>query len=351
MRALIVKTSSLGDVLHTFGVVEYLKKQGVERIGWAVERKAAPLVRAHPNVDTVIEIESPSLRSLFPRPSFVREFFRQRREIKKESWDLLFDLQANCKSALISFLARANTKIGYGKARVAEWPNILASNYRLTPPEGLSVRSEYLWFAQEYFHDQTPFSPSPVELVCTKDQEEDVAAEFARWPERSPVWIIAPGSYWRSKTCRFETLLGFLKRSQERFSPYYIFAAGTTEELSLAGKLAEKFSQGSHVLFRPDLVVLQHIISRAQAVVSMDSLVLHLAATTKTPTFGLFGPSSAKRYGPEGASHGFYQGGCPRHSVFTRRCSHLRTCERSSCLYTADPEAIFGALSSWYEGR
>ena len=80
MRALIVKTSSLGDVLHTFGVVEYLKRQGVETVGWAVEKKAAPLIHAHPNVDTVIEIDSASLRSLFPRPSFVREFFRQRLE-------------------------------------------------------------------------------------------------------------------------------------------------------------------------------------------------------------------------------------------------------------------------------
>ncbi len=349
MRALIVKTSSLGDVLHTFGVVEYLKRQGVETVGWAVEKKAAPLIHAHPNVDTVIEIDSASLRSLFPRPSFVREFFRQRREIKKESWDLLFDLQANCKSGLISFLARADTKIGYGRKRVAEWPNILASNCRQTPPEGLSVRSEYLWFAQEYFHDHTPFSPSSVELICTKEQQEDVASEVSRWPEGSPIWIIAPGSYWKSKTCRFETILELIKRTQKRFSPYFIFVAGTTKEQSLAERLVEKFPQTSHVLFRPDLVVLQHIMSRAQAVISMDSLVLHLAATTKTPTFGLFGPSSAKRYGPEGASHGFYQGSCPLHQEFARRCPQLRTCEQSPCLYGADPEAIFKELSLWYE--
>jgi heptosyltransferase-1 len=219
----------------------------------------------------------------------------------------------------------------------------------LTPPEGLSVRSEYLWFAQEYFQDHTAFSPSPVQLICTKEQQEDISSELARWPEGSPVWIIAPGSYWKSKTCRFETLLEIVTRARKRFSPYYIFIAGTTGELSLAGRLAEKFSQTSHVLFRPDLVVLQHIMSRAQTVVSMDSLVLHLAATTQTPTFGLFGPSSAKRYGPEGASHGFYVGSCPFDEKFIRRCPHLRTCEQSPCLHNADPEAIFEALSSWYE--
>ena len=348
MRALIVKTSSLGDVLHTFGLVEYLKAKGVKRVGWVVEKTAAPLVRAHPGIDTVIEIDSSSLRSLFPRPAFFGEFLCQKREIKKEKWDILFDLQANCKSGLVTFLARANKKVGYGKRRVAEWPNLLSTNMRLTPPDALSVRSEYLWFAQEYFRDHSPFLPSPVQLLCSEGQKESIDAECARWPHDRPVWIIAPGSRWKSKTCRFEALASLLTKSQDHFSPHYIFVAGTPEEHIFCKRLEELFPQISHVLFKPDLVVLQHIMGRAGVVVSMDSLALHLAATTNTPTFGLFGPSSAARYGPEGSRHGIYQGACPFHEQFERRCARLRSCSTAPCLHDADPSEIFESLSAWY---
>jgi len=349
MRALIIKTSSLGDVLHTFGVVEYLKKRGVESIGWAVEKKAAPLVHAHPMVDTVIELDSAHLRALFPHPSCIREFFNQRKRVRKERWDVAFDFQANCKSGLVTFLARAGTKVGYAKKRVSEWPNVLATNTRFVPPSGLSVRGEYLWMVKEYFQDHFPFSPSPVQLLTAPEQEEDISLELSRWPEQCPVWIVAPGSYWKSKTCRLEMLLELFSRVQKRFSPYYIFVAGTNEELSLTGKLAEKFPQTSHVLFRPDLVVLQHVMDRACAVVSMDSLVLHLGATTKTPTFGIFGPSSAARYGPEGLQHGAYQGRCYFGEKFERRCRYLRTCPGSPCLHKASPHEILEPLSTWYE--
>ena len=122
MRALIIKTSALGDIVQTFPVVEYLKtRQGVDEIGWVVEASASSLVRAHPLVDTVVEVDTHRIRSIFPSVTFFREFRQQRAHIRDTSWDLLFDLQGNIKSGLVTWCARAKTKVGYGIHSVPEW--------------------------------------------------------------------------------------------------------------------------------------------------------------------------------------------------------------------------------------
>ena len=165
MHALIVRTSALGDVVHTFPVVEYLKlRQHVDHVGWVVEKKASPLVYAHPLVDTVIEIDSASIRSLFPSFEMIREWKRQRSRVKEGWWDYVFDLQANIKSGLATWSARSPIKVGYGRKTAAEWPNILATSERFDPPQGLSIREEYLHIVQRYFQDSSSFETGPIEL-------------------------------------------------------------------------------------------------------------------------------------------------------------------------------------------
>ena len=55
--------------------------------------------------------------------------------------------------------------------------------------------------------------------------------------------------------------------------------------------LAQEFPRSSHVLYRPELPFIQRAMNQAHAVLAVDSIILHLGATTQTPTFGFFGPS------------------------------------------------------------
>jgi heptosyltransferase-1 len=348
MRALIIKTSALGDIVQTFPVVEYLKaRQGVDEIGWVVEASAGSLVRAHPLIDRVIEVDTHRIRSIFPSVTFVRECRQQRSLVRESSWDVLFDFQGNIKSGLVTWCARAKTKVGYGIHSVPEWPNILATNKRLEPPSGLSARESYLALAKAFFEDTRPFQASGVELRLTQSQERALSNELARWPKSMPVWIISGGSAWPNKMCRAETMVQVLRYLRDAYGPYFIFVAGTGEELRTAGYLAEEFLQSSHVLYRPDLPVLQRMMGHAGAVLAVDSLILHLAGTTKTPAFGFFGPSRAYRYAPPGAGH--FQGQCPKNITFDHRCPHLRTCESGACLKDADVDDLTRAIRHWQE--
>lgn len=349
MRALIVKTSALGDIVQTYPVADYLKtRQQVTHLGWVVESKFASLVKAHPLVDTVIEIDSRLFRSPLAPWSFLREFFDQRKKMQERSWDVVFDLQANCKSGLYTFLANCPEKIGYGKESVAEWPNLLVTNNRKSPPKTLSRRDEYLWLVKNYYQDEAFFESSSFPLILKPHEERMLAQELARWPVQKDVWMIASGSNWPNKMCRTESLKKVLLMVREKYSPYFVFTAGNAEELKQVGLLAEGFSDASHVIYRPELPVLQHVMARAKAVIAVDSLLLHLAATTKTPTFGFFGPSLGKKYAPSGIKNEYFQAACPFDIQFEKRCPFIRTCKEGACLKEADPARIFEALISWY---
>jgi heptosyltransferase-1 len=349
MRALIVKTSSLGDIVQTFPVVEYLKThQGVTHVGWVVEASAVPLVRAHPLVDTVIAIDTHRIRSIFPSVTFFKELRQQRALVRESSWDLLFDLQGNIKSGLVTRCARAKTKVGFGLHAASEWPNILATNRRLEPPSGLPARESYLALVKGFFDDRRPFEGSGIELHLTEGQERALSSELARWPKFRSVWMIAGGSAWPNKMCRAETMIQVLRYLRDAYGPYFVFVAGTGEELRTAGYLAEEFLESSHVLYRPDLPVLQRMIGHAATVLAVDSLILHLAGTTATPTFGFFGPSCAYRYAPPGSGH--FQGQCPQNISFDHRCPHLRTCESGACLKNVDVDDLTRAIRHWQEG-
>ncbi len=348
MRALIVKTSSLGDVVHTFPVVEYLKsRQGVSHVGWVVEQAAAPLVRAHPLVDMVIEIDTAELRSHVFSLVMLRELRRQRSQIREHCWDCVFDLQGNIKSSFVTRWARSPSKVGYGRATAAEWPNIWATSMRYNPPAGLPIGEEYLYLVRQYFHDDEPFAASPLQLRLTAPQEHFLRMELSRWPVSTPVWFVTVGSAWPNKTCRTQTLLDVLRLCRNTYVPYFVFVAGTGEELREVGTIAQEFPRCSHVLYRPDLPLLQRMISHASAVLGVDSIILHLAATTTTPTLGLFGPSSAMKYAPQGQRHSFFQGSCPMNVAFDRRCPFLRTCRTGECLKAASPEDMFARIEAW----
>ena len=115
MRFLIVKTSAFGDVVQAYPVLHYLKSRFPEaQIDWVIEKKLASLVKAHPLVDTVIEIDAKHWKKRWWNPASVLAAFQFGRRIMQEKYDAVFDLQGNAKSGLVTFLCRAKAKVGFG---------------------------------------------------------------------------------------------------------------------------------------------------------------------------------------------------------------------------------------------
>ena len=107
LRILIVKLSSLGDVVHAMPAVQDLRQVYPEaQIDWVVERAFAPLVQRCKGVHRVIACELRRWRSN-PLSSQTRQAWQHFKvDLQQENYDAVIDLQGLSKSALVSWLAR-----------------------------------------------------------------------------------------------------------------------------------------------------------------------------------------------------------------------------------------------------
>lgn len=331
MRYLIVKTSAFGDVVHAFQALQFLHEIDPEAVvDWVVEKRVSPLVQAHPKVNRVIEVDMKRWKkSPFSSESW-SQFAAFRKELAAEKYDVLIDLQGNIKSALITFLAQAKEKIGFGFQKIPEKIAAFPLTHRYNPPKGKNIREDYLFLLQSHFKKAL----RPSSLVTFKG--------ISPAPKTSE-WLICPHSNWPNKQLSEEQLIAFLKKVEKVYKPILIFLSGNDSEKAISQHLQESFS-GSRLLHQPSFVELQATMQRAALIVSMDSLPLHLAATTTTPTFSFFGPSSSQKYAPMGPQHHFFQGACPYGRTFEKRCPVLRTCKTGACLRSQTSDALFSAF-------
>lgn len=132
MKVLIVKLSSLGDVVHTLPVVHDIKAHFPDaEIDWVVERAFAPLVQRCPGVDRVIECQFRLWRKSLFSASNRQAFKSFQQQLQAQSYDAVIDLQGLGKSALVVWLARlspqgkrfamANQTEGSGYEAATRW--------------------------------------------------------------------------------------------------------------------------------------------------------------------------------------------------------------------------------------
>ena len=120
MRLLLVKTSSLGDVIHNLPVVSDIRRHFPEAaIDWCVEDSFAAIPRLHPAVEEVIPVAIRRWRKqLFARQTW-QDVSTFRAQIGREAYDLVIDTQGLLKSALVARQARG-TRCGYDAASARE---------------------------------------------------------------------------------------------------------------------------------------------------------------------------------------------------------------------------------------
>ena len=334
-------------MIQCFHLIPYLKKRfpGAQ-IDWVVEKGIAPLLRAHPDLRKVIEVDTKLWRKgIIEHKKPIGAF---RRGLRQENYDALFDLQGNTKSAMITALARADKKVGYAWKSVPEKPNFFVTNVHLPTNNEGSVRSRYSHLLLDFFGDDEIPETSDVELMLEPEELSQLERN-CQLGFQSPRIMVCFGSNWINKQLTDETLEELLKRIQEKVSPTFFFVWGNEAEKTRADRFERVFSDSAVTLGGMSLPLWQRVMARFDAVISMDSAALHLCATTKTPSFSLFGPSSAQAYKPNSPHHHAFQGSCPYKVKFEKRCPQLRTCETGACLRKASAAQIFRQFEVFWD--
>ncbi len=276
---LIIKPSSLGDIVHALQVATSLKAQceGL-RISWVVREMFAPIVRASEAVDHVY---------VFERAAGAKGFLKLTKEIRKTKFDYVFDMQGLLRTGLMTSRALAKKKIGRSDSR--EWSGMFYDETVPLPPDGKKSH------AIDVLLQFCPVLGAKAELRgALKFREVDsLNLRFADGRGGAKPIVMFPDSR------RAEKCWGGFKQLTEM-----ILREDKTRKVVWAGsnyvhdRSAYPPAQFFNLTGNTSLVSLPALIKRADWVISNDSGPMHLAAALGVKVLGIFGPTDPRLFGP-----------------------------------------------------
>ncbi len=353
MKILIVKTSSLGDIIQSFPILNYLKAKFTDvEIDWVVEESLAAVVVAHPLIRKAISLDIKGLKTNWFRLKTWQKLFASIRHLREEKYRFIFDLQGNSKSGGITWLSCGEVKVGFGLKSVREWPNVLATQIRFEIPKLINIRLQHLRLLQQFFQDQGSVEMEGVRFKIDSLEREKIGSILIR-PELSAPYkiMVCPGSKWINKQVPVETLISFLQRIRAKLNACFLLVWGGEAEKADCESIQREFPLQSGLVDRLPLPMWQFLMNEIDLVIAVDSSALHLCGTTSTPSFSLFGPTNPEIFKPIGQRHYAYQGKCPYGRSFEKSCPILRNCATGACIRHLDPEEIYAAFIRWWEAN
>jgi lipopolysaccharide heptosyltransferase I len=306
MRIAILKLSALGDVIHALPVAHALRRRFPDaHLAWIVEAREAALLQGHPDLDSVIPVDTRRWRTLLRNPAGMKEVAAKVsamvREVRGRRFDVAIDLQGLVKSGILTALTGAAFRVGFGWRRCREPLNACFTNLRvLPPPAAVHVVDQYLCLLEPFgvrdrravFH--IPSSPEAERRV------EEFFAEHGIKP-RDRVVALNPGAGKPEKRWPLSHFRALAESLTVEANARVLLLWGPDEEI-LARQILDRLAVRPILGSRTSLPELAALLRRSSLMVGSDTGPLHLAAAMGTPALGLYGPTSGRRNGPYGDS-------------------------------------------------
>ncbi|HSD71303.1 MAG TPA: lipopolysaccharide heptosyltransferase I [Thermoanaerobaculia bacterium] len=292
MKLLIVRLSSLGDVVHTLPIAANARRSGVE-VYWVVEATYRDLLEANPSIDRVFVADTKGWRRRPLSPRTFRQIAGLRRELSALAADVTIDAQGLWKSALIARAAGAPV-VGFCPAARRERTSAILGHRSVQPLAGCHVVDQNLSLAEAA--GLLVFERRP-DARFLLDRPSPAAQEFLEGQAR-PFALYHPGARRAEKTWgeeRFARLADLL-RTRSGLAPVVSWGPG---DETRAHRLASLIP-GARQLPPLDLPALATVMAAAALVVAGDTGPLHLADAVRARTLALFGPTDPERNGPYG---------------------------------------------------
>ncbi len=276
---LVIKPSSLGDIVHALRVLASVKKDLPElRISWVVRDLFAPIVLASGIVDRVYE---------FRRGAGPFAFWKLLNEIRRNRFDQAFDMQGLLRSAVMIAFSKADQKWGRHDGR--EGATFFYD--KVSPPKnGTETHAIDVLLAFKEILGLQPELTGKLsfpESRLSPDNEKSI--DLVTKGGALPLVTLFPESRRLEKEW-----LGFDELAQK------LIASGKVAVAWAATRPArDNDTEGfANLGGQTALVELPALVQRSSLVVSNDSAPLHLASALQRPLLALFGPTAPLRFGP-----------------------------------------------------
>jgi len=291
VRVLIVKVSSLGDIIHTLPAVTDAKRAYPKLMfDWVVEENFTEVPAWHPAVDRVIPVAIRRWRKNLVRAYLTHEFRAFKRALQGTRYDLVIDAQGLIKSGIISRMSRGLT-IGLSNRTVREPLAALFYNKAYSVPwtEHAVDRVRQLFsraLQYQYDRDLISYGIDRAKLKTTTENVPGKTVVFLHGTTRvSKYW---PKEKWRN-----------LANLATEYGYDVVLPWGTLEEKQRAEFIGEG-NLNVKILGKKSLSDLAVVIIKSKGVIAVDTGLGHLAAALSKSTVSLYGPTNPALCGTYG---------------------------------------------------
>ncbi len=343
-RILIVKPSSLGDVVHTLPVVHALKRNHPSCfIGWIVQTGFQGILQGDPAIDEIIPISIPSTSDPHaPRGAFFRAASATsttlrmlRRRFKDHPYDMVLDLHASFRSGLLGLTNPNGLRIGFRDAK--ELNTLFQHRLVGNNPDNRHAVDKNAAFAE---HLGCPAVAEDYRIVVDP-KAQDKVKEFLRESgisEGARIVYANPAARWETKYWTVEAWAELTDLLIERAGAAVILS-GSPDDAPYMRMISDRMKQRAIIAAgKLNLAEAVALIEASDVYVGVDSGPMHIAAFAGTPAIALFGPTDPAKVGPYGEGHVVI-----RRTELDCLACRKRSCPDRICLEGISAKTVFDA--------
>ena len=261
MKVLIIRFSSLGDIVLTEPISYILRKKFPEaQIDYLTKKVFVPLVQSFRSVDNIYDEDN--------------------KDIFKNRYDVVIDLHSKLKSFLYSYKIKSKKRLVYNKKHLLR----LMIVKKLTSKSIHSTLDLYLTPIKKLIPD---FDYEYPVLIPRKSEKVDKILK--RFDEKKKILVIFPGAKHQTKIYPKDYLTHFINLKK---SEYNVVLCGGSDEVELCKNIEEKAKGIINLTGEFSISELIYFISQADYIISNDSGPMHIAAALSKPQIAIFGSTS-----------------------------------------------------------
>lgn len=327
-KLLLIRLSSLGDVIHTIPLANSLKKAGYE-LTWLVSEKGIQVLEGNPCVDKVILAPLQKWKKRGFSLENIKEYFDILKQIRAEKFDIALDTQMMLKSLMWTKFCGAKRRI---ISKQAKELSILGANEfipRISDGFNSSVVRNYMKYAEYLGCDI-----ENVEVTLPeRSAEVKIKVDELLNSIKKPLVVIAPATTWVPKFWNKDNWKELIEKIKDKCD--IVFTGGPNDNALISYIGGDNFL---NLAGKTNVLELAEVFSRADIVISPDSGSTHLAwATQKPAVITIFTCTPLKYFAPVGNENKYIalSGNLPCQPCYKHKCK----LKDNSCACTNYPKS------------
>ena len=278
---LVLRFSSIGDIVQTTSVLGTLKKKFPEsRIDFMTLSKYASILRYHPYINKIHEVDIKANYKTLKRIGT---------EIDTLNYDLVLDLHNTTRSKIVRKFIKNSDKRYIRKPRWNRFKNFALHLNHF--PKDFSVRYWMNEIINDFFNEEV--KPSKTKLFISKEEINKSRSFLQSVGIDKPFFVILPGAAWPQKTWLYDRYISVIKKCTKDYnlSPLMIGGSNDTVCDSIKNILGEKLID---IHGKTSLRESIAIISQSEFVIGSDTGLVHAAEALNIASISILGPTAVE---------------------------------------------------------